>query len=80
MTEIVKNFLSEKSHRSLLQRSQAIVSRRKTERFRLRGLFADLGQVHQHVRRFGRAEEHEIICQERLRHVQKGGPIPQGYG
>lgn len=53
--------------------------RRAEEGLCLRGLPPDSGQVHQHVRCLGRAEEYEVQRQERplcLQEVRAPSPIP----
>lgn len=63
--------LSAHSDRPFLRRSPSPVSHRAQERLCLRGLPAHPREVHQHVRRAGRAQEHEVQRQERPLRLQK---------
>ena len=51
--------------------------RRAPEGLCVGGLPADAGQVHQHVRRAGRAQEHEVQRQERPLRLQTVRPLGQ---
>ena len=63
----------------LLQRGEASLARGEAEGLCVGGLPPHPRQVHQHVRRPRRAEEHEELGEERLCHVSAGGPVPQGH-
>lgn len=62
---------SEERHRALLRGGQAPVPRGAEEGLRVGGLPHHPGQVHQHVRRAGRAEEHEVQREERPLRLQE---------
>lgn len=60
-------------HRPFLRGGPPPLSRRAQEGLRLRGVSADPRKVHQHVRRAGRTEEHEVQRQERPLGLQAVG-------